>query len=135
MLLYSLSKGFSRQFIYSAAILGSILSFLPFFGFPELYPVEDQQLGLRNSFFYRESSVSTLFLIIPTSINIILDLSLSLAKNLTVNKAGNVKKPHAPFVIVRLTVIERSLFVVGVAKQCLVSFAPVDADYLLLLYH
>lgn len=135
MNVYSPSKGFSRQFIYSVAILGSILSFLPFFGFPELYPAEDERLGLRNSFFYHKSSVSTLFLIIPTSMDILLDLSLLIAKNLTVNKIGNIKKPHAPIIIVRLTVIERFLFVVGVAMQCLVGFAPANADYLLLLYH
>jgi hypothetical protein len=132
---YSLPKGLSRQFIYFVAILGSILSFLPFFGFPAPYPVEDDEQGLRNSFFYRESSISTLFLIIPTTMDILLDLSLLIAKNLTVNKIGNIKKPHAPIIIVRLTVIERSLFVVGVAMQCLVNFAPVDANYLLLLYH
>jgi hypothetical protein len=135
MFSYPFPKGLSRQFIYFVAILGSILSFLPFFGFPELYPAEDDQLGLRNSSFYRESSISTLFLIIPTSMDILLDLSLLIAKNLTVNKVGNIKKPHAPIIIVRLTVIERSLFVVGVAMQCLVNFAPEDANYLLLLYH
>ena len=128
------TNSYSVRLTFAVAIIGSMLSFLPFY-FSD-YPAMDEEFtyldGVRKSYFYRESAMSTLILIIPTSMDILLDVFLLAMNNITATTAP--KKSDDPL-IVRLTVLERSLFVVGVAMQCIVTFVPMDADYLLVLYH
>jgi hypothetical protein len=131
------SAGKSEGKIFFIAVVGSILSFLPFFGFNNFLNLEDDSSedGVHGSYFYRESSIATLILIIPTSMDIVLDVLLMIANTIAARSNKAVKKPDAPIVLVRLTGLERSLFVLGVAMQCLVAFVPMDADCLIILYH
>lgn len=131
------NEGKPERIIFAVAIIGSFLSFLPFFGFDVDYFADSdgRDDGVQNSYFYRESSIATLILIIPTSMDIILDVLLMIANTIAARKNKTVKKPDAPIVIVRLTVLERSLFVLGVAMQSLVVFVPLGADSLIILYH
>jgi hypothetical protein len=67
--------------------------------------------------------------------DIILDVLLMIASKIAARSNKAVKKPDVPIVLVRLTGLERALFVLGVAMQCLVAFVPMDADCLIILYH
>ena len=67
--------------------------------------------------------------------DIILDVLLMIANTIAAQSNKAVTKPDSPIVLVRLTGLERSLFVLGVAMQCLVAFVPMDDDYLIILYH
>lgn len=134
---HRLNRGKSERIIFLIALVGSILSFLPFFGFDNLENLEigSGENGVEGSYFYRESSIATLILIIPTSMDIVLDVLLMIANTIAARSNKAVKKLDAPIVLVRLTGLERSLFVLGVAVQCLVAFIPMDATCLIILYH
>ena len=128
------TKAVSVRIMFIIAMLGSILSFVPFYMGHIPLIVEDPEDGVRNSYEYRVSAVGTLILIVPTSMDIILDLIFIFLNHIAAKYSITLKKPTIPIIIVRLTVIERSLFVLGVAMQCVVALTPSDARNLLILY-
>lgn len=134
MLLSFQSDKILLRIIFTVALFGSVLSFLPLYSFYQLSFVEDSDNGIRSSYLHRESAIGTLILVMPTSMDIILDVLLLMISTISSGHSHTIKKPSDPIVIVRLTLIERSLFVVGVAMQSAVIFSPTDAPNLLLLY-
>ena len=124
----------SLRLIFALALSGSVLSFLPFYSYFNTSFEEGTDDGVRSSYLYRESAIGTLILVMPTSMDIILDVLLLIISTITIGRSSITKKPIDPIVIVRLTLIERSLFVVGVAMQSIVILPPLNAPYLPLLY-
>ena len=122
------------RIIFAVALFGSVLSFLPLYSSYQLSYVEDPDNGIRSSYLHRESAIGTLILVMPTSMDIVLDVLLLMISTVRNKQSDTMKIPSDPIVIVRLTLIERSLFVVGVAMQSTVIFSSTDAPNLLLLY-
>jgi hypothetical protein len=104
----------------SACAMGALLSFLPLYiGIKD--GIENEQLyhDLLQSIYYREASLSSLLITIPSAVDVLIDIffhvAVLLSKKLSNKKVSDKVKHINTSTILRLSTAERSTFIIGVA--------------------
>ena len=118
----------------SLCAIGVLLSFLPVYvGIADGTDNEQLYHNLLDSIYYREASVSSLLITIPSAVDVLIDIffhvAVLLSKKLSNKKVSDKVKHINTSTILRLSTAERSTFIIGVACVSVFTLSSPTATY------
>lgn len=119
---------------YIFAILGSIISFSPFIS-DMFYGSPGQDLDIVSPYFpindisFHQSSIACLIIVIPSFLDLLIDLVLIMHDYFFLAKSNDtLVKPETVTKIFRFTMLEKFMFICGVASFSICVFPPRDEN-------